>query len=195
MSFDSVIANYEDLLSALASLKEKRPELSEFLTHLTTIVGWQKEIREKFTPDISHIDIAQGLKRNLKGKPFLQAEDINIDAKLLFDMVVKIASLVKDEEDSGAGNVSPDDTIQQKLIQGIMTADAQLFEMCAEYFNLPLGVFVFSADQAVIPFLEAYAEQVKDNIEESAWLRGRCPVCGGEPIIGKLKEENVLDTA
>ncbi|MBI3078284.1 MAG: formate dehydrogenase accessory protein FdhE [Deltaproteobacteria bacterium] len=51
------------------------------------------------------------------------------------------------------------------------------------------ALFGFVLNQALHPFLQAYAAVAAPLLEQERWLRGRCPVCGGHPDFAALEGE------
>ncbi|MFC1582112.1 formate dehydrogenase accessory protein FdhE [Planctomycetota bacterium] len=181
---------YAEVLSQLESLSKEQPELQVFTEQLSRILKWQQEVFDTFKPDMTKVDSAQGLKRNLKGKPFLRPEDLVIDHDQFHELLTKVAGEAcrSQGNDNQSGPQKPDEP-HPELLRAIMYAEAETLAACAEYFSLPVPIFVFSAHQALIPFLEGYAHAIREQIDESTWMRGRCPVCGGEPLMAKLTGE------
>lgn len=51
-------------------------------------------------------------------------------------------------------------------------------------------LLTFVLNNALHPFLEKYAQAVRGFVEESAWYRGYCPICGGHPDFAYLSLES-----
>lgn len=51
-------------------------------------------------------------------------------------------------------------------------------------------LLAFVLNNALHPFLKAYAEALRPLVKEDLWRRGRCPVCDGEPDFAYLTRES-----
>jgi len=74
------------------------------------------------------------------------------------------------------------------LLEGILK-DKSLLGKLADEIGTNRNIFIFLIWQTFIPFLEIWAEKLKENIDDSSWLKGFCPICGGEPLMARLDKE------
>lgn len=56
--------------------------------------------------------------------------------------------------------------------------------------DLPPETFGFLLNHTVKPFMRQYANNANNLFDPETWLRGKCPVCGGKPILALLEKEN-----
>jgi len=76
----------------------------------------------------------------------------------------------------------------QPLIKGFME-DGTILERLASDLKIGYTIFYFLINQALSPFIADYAGKLGEIADSSKWLRGYCPICGKEPLIGRLEEE------
>lgn len=180
---------YELALTEIRELKRTKPELESLLDYYEAVLQAQRETKSSFHPDLDGLDIELCRKRISEGLPLLKPEDIQVDWDLfghLFDRISQISRQRAEIPNRIASwsTTSGNDTLLKGLLE-----DKALLEESADRAGVGLDVFAFFADQTLAPLLEMYAERLRGHIDDSAWLRGYCPVCGGEPLMGKLEQE------
>ncbi|MFH1231518.1 MAG: formate dehydrogenase accessory protein FdhE, partial [Planctomycetota bacterium] len=101
----------------------------------------------------------------------------------------------------------PDSEIKRRIAQGrfLLKGDdfpinQQLFQELKERLNKLLGKYnpkkslaeveEIIAFHALAPFYRREADKLRDKIDENAWLKGICPVCGTIPVMGKLAKND-----
>jgi FdhE protein len=75
------------------------------------------------------------------------------------------------------------------LIQASLTGDLNGFGAIAAKTVLPVGALSFLAGEVLKPCLRAFEQRVGLLADDALWCRDRCPVCGGGPDYGLLKEK------
>jgi len=185
---------YEALTAALAALKEERPEEAPVFAFFQQIVTAQNETKSRFEPDLAQLDMEAGRVRNRDGHSFLRPEDIAIDWALfglLFDRLSALAGARAKE----AGDDRPwpklDGSAEgwhEGLVQAILSEPEALARRAERLGAVPER-FTFLVAQAIVPFLECYAEGIRPQLKTDAWEQGCCPVCGGQPLMGRLEKE------
>jgi FdhE protein len=162
---------YDRTLEEIGRLKADRPELADLIDFYGKVLDAQKSVRERFAPDTDG-----------KSAP-IQPDDVDIDWKLyeeLFDRVGALSTERTGEEVPSWSSVTAGDAdVPRKLIEGLRDGEAPMDDPKVAHL----------ACQALVPFLEAYAEELRNSFEDDKWQKGSCPVCGGEPLMGRLDKE------
>ena len=185
---------YEPALAEIRDLKGTRPDLDSLLDYYQDVLRAQRETKLSFHPGLDGLDIERGRERIAQGVPFLRADDMEVDWGLfdgLFDHIGRI-SRARAEAPEALGSW---DSISGKngkwhdaLLRGLLE-DKALLGDCADQAGIGLDLFTFLACQSICPFLETYAERVTETLDDSTPFGGHCPICGGEPLMGKLEME------
>lgn len=185
---------YRGALARLSKLKQTQPELEPLLEYYQALLTAQEQTQASFHPDLGGLDIETRRRRNSEGMPLLESEDVKIDWAMfddLLDRIVQISRRYAEPSSNVAtwpAMVASRGRWQDELLEGLLEDKAILDDLAARA-GVGLDEFTFLACQAVSPFLAAYAEGLKDVIDDQAWLKGRCPVCGGQPMMAKLEQE------
>ena len=190
----------EKLNDSIAKLKERidaiikdRPSHKEVLEFIRDVMIEQYKIRPNVKTDPVKID-KENIKAMMEGFPLVAKSDLPLDmasATKLFERLCKVLSRGK--------GASQDST---RINQALRSEDINLVELFkqtgaenGEYVSTlskKLGVredlLFFLARNSIKPILEAYAAELKENVDQEAWWKGYCPICGSLPFIAELRE-------
>ena len=185
---------YEPALTHIRELKAARPELGPLLDYYEAVVQAQRETKSSFHPDADGLHLELRKKRIPDGSPLLGPEDIEIDWRLfdrLFDRISQITRQRAETPDSVGSwpSISGCDREWHDALLNGLLQDKALLDETADRAGISLDMLTLVACQTITPFLEAYAERLREHVDDSAWLKGCCPVCGGEPLMGRLEKE------
>ena len=183
----------QEILAGLREAKKQTPELAEVIDLQLDLFKVQMQVHVDLTaPQYSAEEV---LARFGKGTPLLRAQELTLEwetfsnlyrnvcqisAQHRADLSVQFERLLKLIDD--------DPTQVRKIVKAWLKSGnlADYYEK--ENESTELLTFVFT--HALRPFLRAYASLLAPLIEQERWLRGRCPVCGGEPDLAFLDEES-----
>lgn len=182
---------YELVLSQVVDLKTASDELKEVLEFYEAILKAQRETKLAFKVDLSHFDTKIGHRRNSQSLPFLRPEDIQIDQDLFGDLLENIGQIIQCKSKKAVSvNLKKIylDGEWRTLLRGLIK-DGSNLERTAKEMKIDFALFSFLLVQSFSPFLESYAEKLRQHINWSSWLRGYCPICGGEPLMARLEKE------
>lgn len=185
---------YEKALSQVRELKKLEPDLAPVLGCYEAILQAQRDVRAGFGPDLRGLDVDRCRGRNAAGSAFLQARDIRVPWGLFDELFARIGAVSVEHADLAEADGPPslsgrDAAWHRNLLRGLLV-DRAVVERCAEEAGGIAGaLFTFLACHSATPFLEAYADAVREHVDISVWSGGDCPVCGGHPLMGRLDKE------
>lgn len=183
-----------NLLDHLQQIKEKSPELGQLLTIYETIFKGQSRTKAGFRPDLELIDIPRGREKNTKEFSFLSKDDIILDRQLFEDLVADICRGIREQAPEPEKDalwtlaLPPGEEGLKRILSGFME-DRTLLPDLAKGIGADPEKFTFITGQALVPFMEKYAEPVREQVNFAQWTQGSCPVCGSEPLMGSLEEK------
>jgi len=175
-------------------LKKLQPEIGELLDYCGALLAAQAETRASFRPGLERIEKELRSQRSSAGLPLLAPEDVRVDWALFDDLLARVLGISREHQGVFGDEVSlPDasagfEAWREGLVAGFLS-DSSLLDRAAERAGVERGLFEFLAHQALAPFLEAYAEGLKADLDAAGPLKGRCPTCGAPPLMGRLDEE------
>ncbi len=188
--------SYDAAVTGVAELKEKQTDLSTIGECFESIFKAQKEFYESFTPDYTTLDVSTCRKRHKKGKPFLTTGVVRIPWDRFDELADRICAIADTYARDKGADVrrswqvfeKAGDNRHRTLLKGFLEHHGNLQD-CAERSTIEADLLTFIASQTLPPFLEKYAEKLREYIDSNVWLKGTCPVCGGEPLMGRLAKE------
>jgi len=181
----------EEILNGLEAEREKKPELAETIVLHHALLLAQAEAR---VPQ-PHLEMEPEAARSLlqQGIPLLQPEAMEVDWEVfaqLCDEICRIVSQHKPELGEEFERIRaflgsyPDkgslliDYLRDRPLEGV------------EEKGLNDELLAFVLNNALHPFLRAYAEVLAPLVDDSLWYHGLCPVCGGQPDFALLEAES-----
>ena len=178
-------------LTQIVELKTAKPELKEILDFYEATLKAQRQVKLSFQPDLSKLDIELCRKRSSKGLPFLKSSDIQIDQDLFDKLLEDIGQVIRSKKKEAIPVALKRFFLDKQcalLLRDILEEGPALEKLACE-MKADSKVFYFLVTQAFSPFLQSYAQKLRQFVDLSGWLKGVCPICGTEPMIARLEEE------
>jgi FdhE protein len=185
---------YEHALSGIRDLKDRSPDMGPLLTYYERVLEAQNGAGAAFKCDAGGLDIDSHRKRSVEKKPFFDPDDFSMDWDMFDRLFLGLSEIARQHadldksEDVWPVSLSGANSWHENLLKGLLVDTAALDD-CADRAGIDRSSFTFLCSQAAVPFLEKHAESVIECIDVSVWDQGHCPVCGAEPIMGKLEKE------
>ncbi len=184
----------DKLRERIDSIIRERPSHREVLEFVREVVTEQYKIRPKVKIDPVKID-REKINGKTEGSPLLDKRDLYLDiasAARLFKRLCKVLSRNKEASRDS-----------KRIYQALRDKDINLVELFKQTgaengdyvstLSKKLGVredlLFFLAGNSIKPIWEAYADELKGNVDQEAWWKGYCPICGSLPFIAELREE------
>ena len=176
--------SYDQTASQISELKKKRDDLKAIVECYEDIFKAQNETVDQFKPELKDLDYTSCQKKHSAGIPFLNSENISIPWDLFDKLAKRICEITKPLAKSGEAE------IENFLVLKSVLEDSSPLKELAEKSGVSYDTIIFISIQSLTPFIEKYAQRLREYIDSNVWLKGSCPVCGGEPLMGRLEEEN-----
>jgi FdhE protein len=77
----------------------------------------------------------------------------------------------------------------EKVFKKACSENGNYIETVAQNLGLNQLLLSFLAKNTLRPFFEAYANELKDHVDQEHWLKNYCPVCGSKPFMAELSEK------
>ena len=189
--------SYETTISQIDELKKKDPDLVSILECYENILKTQKETGETFKPELTCLVYTTCKKRHSDGLPFLNSENVKIPWDLFNTLAEQINDYTKpltreseSEIESFADFLTENSDAWHDIVLKSILNDSSSLKELAEKTGVNFNTLLFVTNQTLSPFIEKYAQKLREYIDNNIWLKGSCPVCGGEPLMGRLEEES-----
>jgi FdhE protein len=181
----------KDALKTIEKYKSITPHYGELLDILEEILIMREEYRRKIERIIFPIDEELMEKKIAGGLPLIDFSSGNFDLtepKQYFLALLKIAEKRVPGETKEIVQMVQDGSFNfEKLICDSFSSlhDDVQDEVDEDVIDL-VDLFL---EESLRPALEKVAEKYGKIIAETGWAEGYCPICGKEPKIGEIREE------
>lgn len=145
--------------------------------------------------DLSGVDVDERLK---EGTPLLDPCELDIPPRQLRRVLTGICSAIEGHGAEGFGGC--DDLLEREILgaEGLRQARDRLLR--GERLELAKAgeervdseAIASIIWESLVPFYRKCASGVQGEIDHSLWQKGRCPVCGTGPLMGKLEPRDGL---
>ena len=181
----------------LSLIQDKGIVPQGLLDLLAAVQAVQAEARKEASIVLPPEEELAAVALRIQGAPLLDKAEMPYDAvqaRALFPRLLEICQeahqglrqSAKVVEEAVAGGELELDTLFQHFLNG----DSSLFDLWADKTPQAPRVLYFLTQAAVTPSLSAAAEKLAELLDQEAvWPHGHCPVCGSQPLIGMLREQ------
>jgi FdhE protein len=184
----------KDTLKTIEKYKNTTPHYSELLDILGEILILREEYRRKMKKIVFPVDEKLIETKISGGLPLidLSSEEIDLsEPRKYFLALLGIAQKrVPDETDDIIEKVKDGTVDFDKMVrEAFYSADEDISGDAEESDDDVFDLVDLFLEESLRPALEKVVEKYGSRIVESGWSEGYCPICGKEPKIGEIKEE------
>ncbi|PKN51443.1 MAG: formate dehydrogenase accessory protein FdhE [Deltaproteobacteria bacterium HGW-Deltaproteobacteria-13] len=191
------MATLRKSLKTIEDYKSANPHYTELLDIMADILILREEYRNNMKDSIFHVDenlITQKMEGGLPLIDFMGKEYDLTRPKEYFNSLISIAEKRMPEAAQNIVDIIKSAQFDwEKIIRAsfdrkIEESDAQgLAANHESEENIDL-IDLFT-EESLRPELESIAQKYGKIVEKSEWSEGYCPICGKEPKIGEIREE------
>ncbi len=182
----------ENLKKRIRQIRKKTPPYGALLNFYQKIRMEQEKIRPSLT--LPPVTLKKEWKELLKkeGFPLIEKRDFPIDMEVSIILFYSLCEVGKSANPHMAQQVKKiENALQQKrmdvkeLVRSALQEEK--VEQAASALKLDRKVLLFLAYQSIKPSIDATVEKLQPEVEEEAWLKGHCPICGSQPDLSLFK--------
>jgi FdhE protein len=187
-----MVVGYDAILQELHRQAEQRPDLADTLELHCELLKAQASAR--VSPGSPALAGEEANARLQQGVPLLSPESLGVDGRTLAGLCDQVGLIVAERRPDLAEALArirawlEDRRDQIGAVAVDYLRDGQVRE--GQEAGLDGKLLTFVLNNALRPFLRAQAEALAPWVDDSAWYRGRCPICGGEPDLAALERGN-----
>jgi len=177
-----------ELLLLLKQGREERPDLARTLDLHIALTAARAEVAPGVPPD--WVELARA--RIARGEPALSLDHLEVDWERVARLAETVCRITGSHEGEHSEALA---RIASRLSREAGNRDA-LRVLAARYLTHRQAerdpdheLLTFVLNQALHPFLQAYAAAAAPLLKELRWDHGHCPVCGGSPDFAALEGE------
>ncbi len=180
----------QDNLKKIETYKNSSPHYKELLDIYGDILILREDFRCRMKKAVFNIEEAHIDKKLSGGLPLVDLSQGNLDlseAQAYFIELMRIAEKINSEESQAIlADLKKGKILFNNMVEE--TFDKQS-ESNAEEEDDSFDLLGFFVEESLRPAFEQIAEKYAEKISKSKWCEGYCPVCGKEPNIGEIREE------
>lgn len=186
------MVGYADIVQELRRQAHKRPELADTIELHCELL--KAQAHAEVSPRRPALDGEEAAARLHQGVPLLSPESLRVDGQALAGLCDQISFIVGERRPELAETLA-------RIRAWLDERRDRIGALAVEYLRegrvregeesgLDGKLLAFVFNNALRPFLRAEAEALAPWLDDSAWYRGRCPICGGEPDLAALERES-----
>ena len=188
---DNTLDRLRKRIDAITREKPSHKEALEFLKEVMT-----EQYRTRTGVKTVPVKIDAGKTQALmEGNPLLDKKDISLDVPSATKLFKKLCGLLGRREETSGDAKRVNEALRNKdidlveLFEHVGIENNGYMRAIAKKLQVREDVLPFLAENSIRPIFEAYANELKDHVDQEMWGRGYCPICGSKPLIAELREE------
>jgi len=129
------------------------------------------------------------------GVPLMAIVPPKLDSDAVFAMLEKVKEILKKHQPERAAEIEktwaalptgPKD--RQIFVNSLVSREGNVIENMLRGNEVSEDILAFLLNQALKPFVMAYAEKIIEEVNEDHWGKGYCPACGSLPNFARLSK-------
>ncbi len=183
------VQHYRKTLEELRKRAALCPECEDWISLYFDLLSAQALVAAQIRR--TDIHITPVTRRLAAGLPLLDPKDFNADRTLFTHLGHEICAIVERHYPELAAPLHDvgsrfDEGRAPSAVWASLLRRSQ--DRQGEEDELRHSLLAFIYNQALHPFLRAYAEAFSPYVEQDIWYRPICPICGGEPDFSALEK-------
>jgi FdhE protein len=192
-----MVATLRKSLKTIEDYKAANPHYTELLDIMADILILREEYHIHMKDSIFHVDENLITQKMEGGLPLIDFTGKKYDLarpKEYFNSLISIAERRMPEVAQNIIDIikSPqfdwEKIIRASFDHKIEVADVQGLSACHEAEE-NIDLIDLFTEESLRPELESIAKKYGEIVEKSGWSEGYCPICGKEPKIGEIRDE------
>ncbi|HOF05969.1 MAG TPA: formate dehydrogenase accessory protein FdhE [Syntrophales bacterium] len=185
----------KDTLKTIEVYKTQNPHYEELLAILEEILILREEYRRKLTADVFPVDERLITSKIEGGLPLIDLSqgdyDLTQPREYFFDLLRIAEKRAPGETRELARKIKEGEEDFRELVLSAFYGDetAAVEDAEGEDADDTFDLIDLFLEECLRPAFERVAAKYGDVVLKSKWKEGYCPICGKEPKIGEIKEE------
>jgi len=182
------------IIKRMQVIEKKRPGYKDILGFYKYIIREQNKMKPLIKTEPVDMDKEKAKHHLNEGFSLIDKKDIHLDMDSAANLFKKMCRglLRKDARIAAeAKNISQavrkKEVDLEELFRRVLDGDKEYVDFIANKAGLHKWLLTFLAESSIKPSLEAYADSLKNHVDQELWWKGYCPVCGSQPERGELR--------
>lgn len=190
---DMIEVELDRMNERIDALSEERPSHKEILFFLRDVLTEKFKAKHSIQLDPIHMDEKLLQVKRKEGFSLVNKQDLMLDIPAATTLFKKLCECLKQNQrvlqdiDRITRAVDNGDLDLKELLEKAAADDGEYVVDVSGRLKLEQGhLLVFLAENSLHPIFEAYAEKLKDYVEQEKWWKSYCPICASKPVIAEL---------
>lgn len=185
-------ADLDKMNERIDAIAEERPSHKEALEFLRGILTEKFKTKSRIQTGAVHVDEELLQVKRKEGFSLVNKRDLELDilsAVTLFKRLcehMRQNERVSKEVDRILETIGDGQLDLAELFQKVAAEDYEYMADVSGRLELSEGLLFFLAENSLQPIFEAYAEKLKEYVNQEKWWRSYCPICGSRPVMAEL---------
>jgi len=185
------VISYGEIAAALKQGGKRYPELADTIDLYCALLKIQEQAQ--VPPRRLTLTDAEARARLDQGESLMAPDELEADSAALTELCFRIAFAIAERRRDRVN-------VLARIHAWFYKRQTEIGALAADYLrngHLPAfdkdidrGLLAYVFSTSLRPFLRARAEELAPLVDDSAWYRRQCPICGGEPDMGALGKDN-----
>ena len=187
-------SSLEQLQKRIDAIIQEKPSHKEVLEFLKEVMTEQHRTRTGTKTVPIRID-GEKTQAFIEGHPLLDKRELSLDMPAATRLFKKLCRLLGRREETSEDVKRVNQALRNKdlnlveLFKHAGTENDEYVRAISKKLEVREDILLFLAVNSVRPIFEAYANELKDRVDQEMWRKGYCPICGVMPLIAELREE------
>ncbi len=181
-----------ETLKTIEKYKTLSPHYTELFDILSEILILREEYRQNMRQMTFPLDERLIAKKLSGGLPLLDFTVVNFDYRPARDYFLRLLEIAENrmpgETTEFARQIKSGELDFADVIRNSFDPSCEE-ELAPDVDDDTFDLIELFVEESLRPALEYFAGQYGDIIAKSQWAEGYCPICGKEPKIGELKDD------
>lgn len=185
----------EKIKKRVDSILRERPSHKGILQFFKEVVTEQQKIRQKVKITPVEID-KEGIKaRFMEGFPLVEKRALTLDIPSATRLFRRLCKVLGGNKKASSAAERINQALRKKeidlleLFKQANSENGEYITALSKKLMVNEDMLSFLARNSIKPIFEAYADELKNYVDQEIWWRGYCPICGSEPFLAEFKEE------
>lgn len=182
------------IMKRAQAIEKKRPGYKEILSFYKYILREQSKMKPLIKLEPVDMDKEKAQHHLREGFSLIEKKEIPLDMVSAASFFKKMCrGLLRKDEKVAAEAKKISQAVRKKeidleeLFGRVLDGDRGYLDFIANKAGVHKWLLNFLAESSITPFLEAYADRLKEYVNQDFWRRNTCPVCGSVPVLGVIK--------
>jgi len=181
---EALVKGAERTLSKLAEWEQREGTLPASVSSYQSLLSLQAQAAARFHLPENHLKEEEATGRLSRGLPLLTFGDLALDWGQVRKLMAQVVACLGSQ--SAVEEMEKVTALDEALVYRLAQAWYASMPLEGMADSLDAGLAASALQASLKPYLCRYAEALLPLVDQEAWRRSYCPICGGKPDFASL---------